>query len=152
MTSNPESIVQQLQDDFQNLLVYITGPDARAQTAYTVELTLFRRLLALGAVLLRLFCVTWAAVRPAEPVTAPDGTRLSALSSRAESSRSRQSPDRFRAWGRVPKRPCGASRAPERVAHLLLSRDCVNWPNFSTMRGKRRVREQPGPLLRFAVF
>jgi hypothetical protein len=76
MTSNPESIVQQLQDEFQNLLAYVTGPDARAQTAYAVELTLFRRLLALGAALLRLFFVTRAAVRPAEPVTAPDGTRL----------------------------------------------------------------------------
>jgi hypothetical protein len=77
MTSNPEPIVQQWPDDFQTLLVYVTGPEARAQTAYTVELTLFRRLLALGAVLLRWFFVTRAAVRPAEPVTAPDGTRLS---------------------------------------------------------------------------
>ena len=76
MTSNPEPIVQQVQHDFQNLLAYVTGPNARSQTAYTVELTLFRRLLALGEALLRLFFVTRAAVRPAEPVTAPDGTRL----------------------------------------------------------------------------
>lgn len=76
MTSNPEPIVQQLQHDFQNLLAYVTGPDARSHDAYTVELTLFRRLLALGAALLRLFFVTRAAVSPAEPVTAPDGTRL----------------------------------------------------------------------------
>jgi hypothetical protein len=76
MTSNPEPIVQQLQHDFQNLLAYVTGPDARAQTAYTVELTLFRRLLVLGAALLRLFFVTRAAVRPSEPILAADGTRL----------------------------------------------------------------------------
>ena len=76
MTSNPEPIVQQLQHEFQNLLAYVTGPEARSQTAYTVELTLFRRLLGLGAALLRLFLVTRAAVRPAEPATAPDGTRL----------------------------------------------------------------------------
>ena len=76
MTSNPELIVQQLQHEFQNLLAYVTGPDTRSQTSYTVELTLFRRLLALGAALLRLFLVTRAAVRPPEPVTAPDGTRL----------------------------------------------------------------------------
>jgi hypothetical protein len=76
MTSNPEPIVQQLQCEFQNLLVYVTGSEARSQTAYTVELTLFRRLLALGKALLRLFFVTRAAMRPAEPVTAPDGTRL----------------------------------------------------------------------------
>ena len=76
MTSNPDPIVQPLPHEFQNLLVYVTGPDARSQTAYTVELTLFRRRLALGAALLRRFFVTRAAVRPAELVTAPDGTRL----------------------------------------------------------------------------
>jgi hypothetical protein len=64
MTSNPESIVQQLQQEFQNLLAYVTGPDARSQTAYIVELTLFRRLLALGAALLRLFFITRAAGQP----------------------------------------------------------------------------------------
>ena len=41
-----------------------------------MELTLFRRRLALGAALLRLFFVTRAAGRPAEPVLAPDGTPL----------------------------------------------------------------------------
>jgi hypothetical protein len=76
MTSNPEPIVQQVQHEFHNLLTDVTGPDARSQTAYTIELTVFRRLLALGAALLRLFFVTRAAVRPAEPVTAPDGTHL----------------------------------------------------------------------------
>ena len=76
MTSNSDEIVQQVQHEFQTLLAYVTGPDAGAQSAYTVELTLFRRLLALGAALLRLFFVRRAAVRPAEPVTAPDGTRL----------------------------------------------------------------------------
>jgi hypothetical protein len=78
MTSNPEPIVQQLQCEFQNLLAYVTGPEAGSQTAYIVERTLFQRLLTLGAALLRLFFVTRAAVRPAEPVTAPDGTRLTA--------------------------------------------------------------------------
>jgi hypothetical protein len=76
MTSNPEPLVQPRPHEFQHLLAYVTGPEARSQTAYTVELTLFRRLLGLGAALLRLFLVTRAAVRPAEPVTAPDGTRL----------------------------------------------------------------------------
>jgi hypothetical protein len=76
MTSNPESIVQQVQDEVQDLLTYVTGPGARSEMAYTVELTLFRRLLALGAALLRLFFVTRAAVRPVEPVIAPDGAHL----------------------------------------------------------------------------
>jgi hypothetical protein len=43
MASNSDEIVQQVQDDFQNLLASVTGPDAQGQTAYTVELTLFRR-------------------------------------------------------------------------------------------------------------
>jgi hypothetical protein len=76
MTSNPEPIVQPLPHEFQRLLAYVTDPDARSQTASTVALTLFRRLLALGAALWRLCLVTRAAVRSAEPVVAPDGTRL----------------------------------------------------------------------------
>jgi hypothetical protein len=78
MTSNPEPIVQQLQGEFQNLLADVTGPGAGSQTIYTLELPLFRRRLALGKALLQLFLVRRAAVRPAEPVTAPDGTRLTA--------------------------------------------------------------------------
>ena len=61
---------------FNNLLADVTGPEARLQTADTVEFTLFRRLLALGAARWRRFFVTRAAVRPGEPVTAPHGTRL----------------------------------------------------------------------------
>jgi len=76
MTSNPEPMVQQLQHEFHTLLVYVTGPDAGSQRVDTVELTRFRRRLALGAALLRLVLVTRAAGRPAAPVTAPDGTRL----------------------------------------------------------------------------
>jgi hypothetical protein len=37
MTSNADASVPQVQHDFQNLLGYITGPTARAQTAYPVE-------------------------------------------------------------------------------------------------------------------
>jgi hypothetical protein len=76
MTSNSDEIVQQVQQDFHALVAYVTGAEARGQTAYTVELTLFRRLLARGAVWLRLFFVTRAAVRPAGSVRAPDGTPL----------------------------------------------------------------------------
>jgi hypothetical protein len=35
MTSNPEPIVQHVQGEFQHLLAYVTGPEARLQTAYT---------------------------------------------------------------------------------------------------------------------
>src|SRR5215217_4690933 len=76
MASNSDQIVQHLQHDFHALVAYVTGPEARVQTAYTVELTLFRRLLALGATLLRLFFVTRAAGRPSGTVTGSDGTPL----------------------------------------------------------------------------
>jgi hypothetical protein len=76
VASNSDQIVQQVQHEFQGLVAYVTGPEARSQTASTVELTLFRRRLALGATRLRLFFVTRAAIRPAEPVSAPDDTPL----------------------------------------------------------------------------
>ena len=76
MASNSAQIVQHVQHDFQALVAYVTGPEARLQTAYTVELTLFRRLLALGATLLHLFFVMRAAVRPSGTVTGSDGTPL----------------------------------------------------------------------------
>ena len=65
MISNPKPIVQQLPCDFQTLMVYAAGSDAQVHTAYTGDLALFRLLL-----------VTRAAMRAAEPVTAPDGMHL----------------------------------------------------------------------------
>lgn len=76
MSSNSLRMVHELHRDFQELLEYVTGDAAHSRSAYDVELTLFRRLLALGAALLRLFFLQRAAVRPREPVVAPDGTRL----------------------------------------------------------------------------
>jgi hypothetical protein len=76
MSSNSVQIVHQLHRDFQELVEYMMSEKAEIQTAYEVELTLFRWFLKLGAQLLRLFFVHRAAVRPEEPVYAPDGTRL----------------------------------------------------------------------------
>ena len=76
MSSNSTLIIHQLHHDFQELIEYVTGQGSWSHTAYKVELTLFRKLLALGAQLLRLFFVHRASVRPAEPVCTPDGTKL----------------------------------------------------------------------------
>jgi hypothetical protein len=76
MSFNSEPIIHQLRHDFQELIEYVTGKASRSRTAYEVEFTLFRRLLALGALLLRLFFIERAAVRPKGPVSAPDGTEL----------------------------------------------------------------------------
>ncbi len=82
MPSNAAPIVQQIQADFHALIAYVTGPEAQTQSAYTVELTRFRRLLSLGAALLRLFFVAQAAERPPAP-TAADGTLWSYYDQRA---------------------------------------------------------------------
>jgi len=76
MSSNSVQMIQQLHHDFQELIEYLTGESSQSRTAYEVELTLFRQLLALGAQLLQLFFVHRAAVRPREPAYAPDGTRF----------------------------------------------------------------------------
>lgn len=77
MSSNSFQIMHQLHHDFQELIEYVTGEESKSRTAYEVELTLFRQLLALGAQLLRLFFIRRATVRPSEPLYAADGTLLS---------------------------------------------------------------------------
>jgi hypothetical protein len=76
MSSNSAHIVHQIHQDFKDLIEYVTGKESQTRTAHEVELTLFRRLLALGAQLLYLFFVQRAAHCPPGPVSAPDGTRL----------------------------------------------------------------------------
>ncbi len=68
MPPTAEPMIAQVRQQFQGLVAYVTGLETRASTADEVELALFRRLLALGAALLRLFFVTGAAARPAAPV------------------------------------------------------------------------------------
>jgi hypothetical protein len=76
MPSTAEPMLAQVQQQFQALVAYGTGPETRARTADEVELTLFRRRLSLGAALLRRCCISRAAVRPTAPIRSPDGPRL----------------------------------------------------------------------------
>ena len=85
MSSNSTDIVHQIHQDFKDLIEYVTGKESKTRTAYEVELTLFRRLLALGAQLLYLFFVQRAADCPPGPVRAPDGTRLTGQGKRRTS-------------------------------------------------------------------
>src|SRR5215210_4399756 len=73
MAAHPDAIVGHVQQEFQALLTYVTGPEAAERTASEVERTLFRRLLALGLSLLRLFFLTRAAARPPAPASDPAG-------------------------------------------------------------------------------
>jgi hypothetical protein len=78
MSSNPDQIVQQMQCDFQHLIAYVRDAEARTRTATEVEYTLFRRLLALGLQLLRLFFLTRAAQLPATLPTTATGMPIPA--------------------------------------------------------------------------
>jgi hypothetical protein len=62
--------------EFQALIDDVTNDESRHRTAYEVERTLFRRVLALGAALLQLFFTSRAATRPSEPRTTPSGRRM----------------------------------------------------------------------------
>jgi hypothetical protein len=83
MSSNPDEIVQQMQGDFQSLIAYVRDAESQTRTASEVERTLFRRLLALGLQLLRLFFVTRAAVRPRTPTAPTSATPIPAHDRRA---------------------------------------------------------------------
>ena len=76
MMSTATPIIAQVRQEFEALLAHVTGPETATCTAYEVERTIFQRLLALGAGLLRLFFLTRAAVRPAGPVLSPGGVQL----------------------------------------------------------------------------
>jgi hypothetical protein len=74
-----QSIAQsQLQGDeqYRELLAYVTGADSRRASAYDVEVRIFRGVLALGQILLRLFFESRAAARPSGPVHGAVGTEL----------------------------------------------------------------------------
>ena len=67
MPTPTETMIEQIQRQCQEMVTYVTGPASQTQTAGAVERALFRQLLQLGAVLLRLFFASRAAVRPAPP-------------------------------------------------------------------------------------
>lgn len=75
MAPNTDAIVPQLRRDFETLVTYVSGAESATHDVYTVELHLFRRLLALGALLLKLFFRTRAANRLAAP-TSSNGTMM----------------------------------------------------------------------------
>ena len=68
MPSTPAPMVQPVPPAWPHRRTSGTGPDARAQTAYRVEVPRCRRLWALGAVRWRRCLVTRAAGRPPAPV------------------------------------------------------------------------------------
>ena len=76
MAPTAEQSIAQGDEQYRELLAYVTGAGSRTASAYEVELRIFRGVLALGRTLLRLFFESRAATRPAGPVVGVDGRRL----------------------------------------------------------------------------
>lgn len=83
MTSTTGPIIAQVQAEVGELLEIVTGPASERQSVAEVELAIFRRLLRLGAVLLRLFFEARGAAKPVGPVVSVDGTELRSHDRRA---------------------------------------------------------------------
>jgi hypothetical protein len=60
MTFNSQTIIQEARADFEKMLDFVKGKEARTATADHIERGLFKLLLALGAKLLTLFFVNGA--------------------------------------------------------------------------------------------
>jgi hypothetical protein len=76
MTSTTEPIIAQVRAEVEELLGIVMGPASQGQSAGAVELTIFRRLLGVGALLLRLFFEARGAVKPVGPVVSAAGVQL----------------------------------------------------------------------------
>src|SRR5438876_114123 len=82
MAAHAEHTVHPRQPDCHTLMASVTGPAAPAHPAYEVARPWWRRLWALGAARRRRCVVPRAALRPAEPLTAPDGRRRTSQAQR----------------------------------------------------------------------
>jgi len=76
MTSNSKMIIQDIRQEFEMLLNFVTGEQAHQATADQIERGLFKLLLAMGAKLLRLFFVMRSEACSREPLPTATGSVL----------------------------------------------------------------------------
>lgn len=76
MTSNPEMIIQDVRQEFEMLLDFVTGEQAHQATADQIERGLFKLLLAMGAKLLGLFFVIRSEACSRAPIQNASGAIL----------------------------------------------------------------------------
>ena len=76
MSPNPQPIIQDIRQEFEMLIEFVTGDQAEKATADHVERSLFKMLLALGAKLLTLFFVMRSENCTREAIQNADGQRL----------------------------------------------------------------------------
>lgn len=73
MTSNSQTIIQDIRADFENMLEYVTGAAARQATADATERGLFKMLIQMGLKLLTLFFGMRSQSASRENLILPDG-------------------------------------------------------------------------------
>src|SRR3990167_522503 len=76
MTSNSQVIIQNVRADFEKMLEYVTGEQARTATADATERGLFKMLIAMGLKLLTLFFIMRSQNASRETLKAADGSEL----------------------------------------------------------------------------
>ena len=76
MTFNSQEIIQDVRAEFEHLLDFVTGEQARTAKADSIERGLFRMLLSLGAKLLQLFFVERSQACSRQPVQSQSGEAL----------------------------------------------------------------------------
>lgn len=76
MTSNSQTIIQDIRQEFEMLLDFVSGEQAHQATADQIERGLFKLLLAMGAKLLRLFFIIRSEACSREPLQTATGATL----------------------------------------------------------------------------
>jgi hypothetical protein len=76
MTSNSQVIIQDIRTDFEKMLDYVTGEQARTATADATERGLFKMLIEMGLKLLTLFFVMRSQSAKRESLKMVDGSEL----------------------------------------------------------------------------
>ena len=76
MTFNSQEIIQDTRTEFEDLLKFVTGEQARTAKADSIERGLFKMLLSLGAKLLQLFFVMRSETCSRQPVQSKSGQEL----------------------------------------------------------------------------
>jgi len=77
MSFNSEQMIHQMRNDFERLLVLVTGPEAGTTTMDQMERTLFRQILQLGHQLLVLFVTKRAERESHAPIVSKEGIERS---------------------------------------------------------------------------
>lgn len=76
MTFNSQEIIQDVRAEFEHLLDFVTGEQARTAKADSIERGLFKMLLSLGAKLLQLFFVVRSQACSRQPMRSQSGEQL----------------------------------------------------------------------------